>query len=753
MSWRWKRGGASSRAIAETDRLHQAKTLGRKSKALTFRGELRAIRRNRRLTSPLIVAVCLLASGFVVAPFFYSNPPGSRPGEIRYAHDLTIHLAVMEQYDKVLRSGTIYPRWLPDVNYGYGNAWPNFYPPGFYYLSSLVNAIVGNWITTLFVIASLGLAGSVLAFYVLASAFFGRAASAIAAVLYGLLPYHLIDFFWRGAMPEFLSFILLPLILFFVYRVGSRGGARSYAGLGLCYGLSLLLHTPIAYLFSYVLVLYALAWAVADRDWRIALRIFLGMSAGVFLSAIYWLPAITEIKYAAETVTRLFNYHNYYVTRMPNKGGLYEQLLLETFVVQSSAFVVLTMAWLMLTWRRFGRSEAQRPHMGIWAGLGLLAIFMNLPESYSIARMIPNIEIVAFPSRWLAFVCLFAALLTGAVAERLVNQSAATRTAKLKYLAAAGAAAIAVVSSIWFAAQSVIIGSRSNPMVAPYTEFLCDTYCPKGAGATAGLPRTEPVTLEPKTGTHRVIRWEPLYREAIITTDVTAMARFKTFNFPGWTAQLDGEEVRISSDPSQAQVVNIPPGSHTIAIMFSGTLPRKLGAFISLLGALAICGLAVMAPFRFSTQPKVQSVEGVSSAKATIKFVFDFCSILIVVAAFIWCASMLIEVFHLLDKSPQVPVYTQRPIIGEGSEANLSVGKTETAVVATDEGSLVEVLTAIAKGDDQKIESLLQSGRSFRVDQNARVRVLGLSGGKAMVAILEGSNAFRQGWVLEGWLK
>ncbi|HSB09830.1 MAG TPA: 6-pyruvoyl-tetrahydropterin synthase-related protein [Blastocatellia bacterium] len=576
---------------------------------MTLWGTLRAVGRRRLLVAPLIVALCVLASAAVVAPFYYSNPPNSQPGEIRYAHDLTIHLAVIEQFDKMLRSGTIYPRWLPDVNYGYGNAWPNFYPPGFYYLTSLVNAIANNWINTLFVITSLGLAASGLAFYILARAFFGKAPSAIAALLYALLPYHLIDFFWRGAMPEFLSFVLLPLILFFVHKVGSRGGARFYAGLGLCYGLSLMLHTPIAYLFSYVLVLYGLAWAVAERDWRVARRIFLGMAIGVVLSAIYWLPAMIEIKYAAETVTQLFQYHEYYITQLPGDGA-YENLLRATLAIQSAALVLVIAAWGVLTRRGFGHSRtstlgesvSKSPHAGIWAALGMLAVFMNLPTSYSIARMIPRIEIVAFPSRWLAFVCLFTALLTGAVAELLINVHGRERTKRLTYSLAASAAVIAVVSSIWFAAQSVIIGSRSNPMVTTYTDFLCDTYCPKGTGRAADLPLTERIEIEPETAHVELIRWEPLYREAVITTDEIAIARFKTFNFPGWTAQVDGKHVTISSDSAQAQVVSVPSGSHTVQIVFGGTLPRTAGAILSLVGALVTCGLAVAGPLRLGSQ-------------------------------------------------------------------------------------------------------------------------------------------------------
>jgi len=43
----------------------------------------------------------------------------------------------MEDFDKVLRSGVMYPRWLPNLNKGYGSAWPNFESP---VLSSWINS-------------------------------------------------------------------------------------------------------------------------------------------------------------------------------------------------------------------------------------------------------------------------------------------------------------------------------------------------------------------------------------------------------------------------------------------------------------------------------------------------------------------------------------------------------------------------------------------------------------------------------------
>jgi 6-pyruvoyl-tetrahydropterin synthase related domain len=573
------------------------------TEAFSFERKFRATSQDRFRAGLLIVAVGVLMCATVAAPFFYSN--SAQPGqlEIRQTKDMGIHLAVMGQFDRVLRSGAVYPRWLPDVNYGYGNAWPNFYQPGFYYLTSLVNAVTDNWIDTLFLITTFGLFGSGVAFYVLARLFFSRLASVISATVYVLLPYHSFDVFWRGAMPEYLSFVLLPLILYFFYKLGSKGRARYYAGLGVCYGACLMIHIPIAYLLSFILVAYALVWAACRRDWSIVVRTGLGMSVGVLLSAIYWVPATAEIKYAVETVTTLFRYDQNFVSQLYTDP--YGNLLRAIFAVQAVALLAVIAAVLWL--RRPGSNRGNLPtapaqssagkrtsfsHESMWIALGALSLFMNLPVSYYLARLVPRINVVAFPYRWLVFVCLFTSLMTAALVERLRGARETARIAQKKESMAArmafGAAMVVLGMNIWFSAQAVIISSLSSPMIKPEPDFLCDTYCPTGAPPAGDLPRTERIRIESGSGSTEIVEWAPLYRKAVITTDETATARFTTFNFPGWTARVDGADVQISSDAVGAQLISVPRGRHTVEIKFGSTLARNLGAALSVTGVFLV---------------------------------------------------------------------------------------------------------------------------------------------------------------------
>ena len=199
---------------------------------------LQSIKKRPYLLTALIVAAAIGIGFALSAPFFLTRSGRGFDGrmirQIPATHDLIQHIAVMDDFDKVLRHGTLYPRWLPDVNGGYGLPWMNDYPPGFYYLTSLLHTIDSDWINILFIASVLGFAASGLAFYLVARLFYSRLASALAGVLYMALPIHVTEVYWRGAMPQFMGYIFLPLVLYFGYTAGAFGKAGHYAGLALC---------------------------------------------------------------------------------------------------------------------------------------------------------------------------------------------------------------------------------------------------------------------------------------------------------------------------------------------------------------------------------------------------------------------------------------------------------------------------------------------------------------------------------------
>jgi hypothetical protein len=713
----------------------------------------------------LIVLAALIAGTAFSAPFFLHKTTTLDGKVLRTpnTHDMAQHLAVMEQFDNVLKSGVLYPRWLPDINNGYGLPWTNFYPPGLYYLTSFINSALNDSLNTLFVVSALSLAASGLALYGLSRQMYGRLASAVAAVVYVAAPYHILDLYWRGAMPELAGFVLAPLIIYFAFKLGSIGRARYYAGLGFFHGLFVMTHIPVAFLMSYALMLYAVVWAARERDWRIAARITSGIAIAFVLSGIYWLPAFLEIKSASEHFSSIFPYHSSYITLL--KGiDRFGDVMNASFAATAAA--VLT-ALAILSWS--GRPANEKHSAAIrsarengetqtrlWIVMGFATTFMCTSLSIYVSKLLPKIDIASFAWRWMVLATLFAALLVGAAVDRLQRVADLAPSRLWAYRAAISAV---VVLNIWITTQTVVVGALSNPPLNPPSNLVEAGFSPKGAADPHTLPATPLVTTQPARGASEIVRWDPEHREVHVSLREPSRVRLKTYNFPGWVARVDGGSAPMLSDQDGIQVVEVPEGVHKIEIWFSNTLPRTAGALLSALGLLAVISLAAIDRIR-----EARSADQATSVRRPlIRWLKPVAPVLapVLVGALIlfWLSSRGSSSGETASKA-----YTSKAAVSatgtpeaqsstQGTEAVLHLDGVASILVAVDEHALSEAVNAVAANDTEEVDALVQSGRLLRVANDTHVRILEAAGGKTMVRILQGEHLMSEGWVPERWIR
>ena len=249
-------------------------------------------------SSVAVVSFGLLVSIVAVVPFFFMGQP--HPGgmwhlQMPWTYDMALHYDQMRDFSQGLAAGEIYPRWEEDTNRGFGAPTACFYPPGVYYLTALLYPFLRDWILVLLAACLLITTASAIATYVLARRFVSTFAALVAAAVYLLLPYHLVDLYHRGSLAELLSFVWMPLILFFADRLLT--GPRSWptlAGLSLSYGAFVWSHPPTAYQFSLVCLPLVFLMAFWRRDWKGLLWVAAGVVLGLALSAAYLFPAAAE---------------------------------------------------------------------------------------------------------------------------------------------------------------------------------------------------------------------------------------------------------------------------------------------------------------------------------------------------------------------------------------------------------------------------------------------------------------------------
>ena len=573
-------------------------------RSLVHKGPLTRFKTPTPSIKALLFVVVLLLATVVVAPFYLSRidktPDGHRVWGLITTHDLPNFVPMMEQFDKVLRSGVLYPRWNPDFNMGYGTATANFYPPGTFYITSLINVVVSNWAITLFILSALSLAASCLAFYALARTFYSKSASAAAALFYAVLPYHQLDLYWRGAIPEFTGFAFLPVILYFAFKLGSEGRLRYYAAVGLCQGVYLMTHLPVGYLFTYVLAFYAVIWAVRARDLKIALRIAGGVALSLLVSAIYWLPAALEGKYIYEWASDIFPYHENYVGMLPVHDSFNKQIqdvfdcnalaLIATIVILSALSKSSTphSEQPVLTSQE-SKTDLSQSQTKIWIILAILTPFMSTPFSMHLSKLIPKIQIAVPPFRWLAISCMFTSLLVAASIDLLREQRRLRPKQELAYKLSLGAV---IALNLWLTGYGIILGALAKPTYSPPVNFIEAGFTPKDSTRPAKMPDTAAVVITPEGGAIEVLQWLPTHREIAVRVDQPSELRIKTYNFPGWTARIDGKVVPMLSDKDGVQQVEVPPGIHNVQASFENTPPRTAGTVLSAVGLLIVLGLS-----------------------------------------------------------------------------------------------------------------------------------------------------------------
>jgi hypothetical protein len=441
------------------------------------------------------------------------------------------------------------------------------------------------------------MAGSGIAFFALARQFHSAIASAVGALFFMMAPYHTLDLYVRGALPELAGFVFVPLILLLAFRAGRDGRPWRIAALGLAQGLFILFHFPVSYILLPTVAVHALIWAAMRNDWRIAARIALGTLVGLGVSASWWLVALLERKHTWEPFTKDFPYHGSYVTALPNMPW-FERTVAHCL---SALLIALVVSILIAGSARLDRRlRANRPDAGtqivIFRWLAIGTCFMVTPYSAVVATMIPNVDAVSFAWRWLVPASCFAVLAFTAAVEAALPPARRREPKALYALGVAAVFAFNLIISIRIAVPAFAVTNAN--LYAP-TARMENGFRPGRARGVESLPDTERVLLQPPGGgTASVVDWSPARREVVLDLREQRDVRLKTYRFRGWKARLDGRVVPLEADADIAQVVRVPPGRHRLVVTFENVRTVTAAESISLAVILGALGLLTVEGIR-----------------------------------------------------------------------------------------------------------------------------------------------------------
>ncbi len=487
-------------------------------------------------------------------------------------HSSPQNLTWAAQFSEQFRAGILYPRWMPLSFDGLGSPAFYFYPPLPFWIDALVSAITFDLLPVpyrLSVTSTLILFASGLAMQAWLRAETQNPKVALwGAVAYMAAPYHLLDYYMRGAYAEFTAFIFLPLVLLAVRRPLLLPFA--YAGL-------LLSHLPTALLVT-VTVLPAYVLARTPRPAELA-RVVAGGGLGIGLVAIYLVPAMSLQGWiSADQLWAAFYRVERWFVLTPSR---WLEPVIMNIVMWFTLAYALAAAGAMLVTRRFFWPLVSLACLALIAGV--VPWFWQLPE---LAK-------VQFP--WRLLLVVEFATVTALCAE----PAAALRRARLYAFVIV---LIAVTPGLVLAAEDTVARVQFMFKRAVLRQQDVKEYQPRGypQAATLGfaelglepLKEVPPIACTPAAS---ICTATPLAFGALaidVHAEVAVDVVIRRFFFPAW--RLD--PVRSLAPTADLRLIhfNAEPGRHTYRLERHALPAEQWGWSISGASLLLLLGVAAL---------------------------------------------------------------------------------------------------------------------------------------------------------------
>ncbi len=502
------------------------------------------------------------------------------------AHDSEFHLIRLIELDKSIRDGEYYARWFPDLVYGYGYPMLNYYSPLTYYISEFFHLIGMDFFNSIKSTFALGFILSGFSMYLFSRELFGREAGLISGVAYIYVPYHIVDIYVRGALPEFFSFAFLPLVLWSFYQlvISERTqylliSSFSLSGLILTYNL-------MAWIFSPVVILYGILLTRVLK--KSAKKILFAFILALGISAFYWLPAFLEVGFIQlQHLVEVYNYKHHFVYFKqffslywgfglsrpgPNDGMSFQIGIVYLYMTFGSLYYFFKM-----------EDRVKKLLFAFFYLLILASIFLMLEVSAPFWNLVPFLKVATLPWRFLTLVALSTSFLGGVM---LSKYSKIAHMLPVLFIFSSMPYLVVIPLDVGLDDFSV-----ENIRTSGTTTTVGDEFLPVWVKEMPLAPAEEVISPLKTVDAREIMRKANAYEFVIRATKETEL-QLNIFWFPGWRGYIDGERIELKPSMKKGLIAfRVPEGEHSVLIKFESTIIRQLGwllTFFSLIFAFLV---------------------------------------------------------------------------------------------------------------------------------------------------------------------
>jgi hypothetical protein len=522
------------------------------------------------------------------------------------AHDMPWHLERVMGVSFEMKHGDFYPRWLSAGCFGKGLPVLNYYSPLLYLVigawHSLGLSLAGALKLTCFSLFFLGAAGM----YRWVRGYCDVPGALVSCTIYTFLPYHFLDIYVRGALPEFAALALLPWLLRGIDLCFDESDyLRGILLTAVISALTILTHNLSAFIIAPFAALYFAFDAFSRKaDLRAVSMALLGPLLGVGLSSFYWLPMLVELRYLGNftnATVGAYPYYDHFVSPLqwfsPSWGFSTRAGGADGMSFQLGYALLFFVALSAISTAKSGRTESRR-FAFITLVLGGGSLLLTTKFSAPLYKVVSGLQFIQFPWRYLGVSTLFLSAFSGL--------STGSRTDAPHRYKAPALLAVAVVMCLLFSSthravkQVIPVDLDEVERFAVAGENLGgmgaeNEYLPKWATDSSLVPRK--AQLEPFLASLSSNSRMPELHGGGMRFLVDAIHSgtaivIPVFYFPGWQAEIDGHRADIAIAHGGLISLGVPQGEHLVKLWFGTTWPRTTGWVMSGIALILVVVLA-----------------------------------------------------------------------------------------------------------------------------------------------------------------
>jgi hypothetical protein len=547
--------------------------------------------------------LALLLCFWAVKPLF---APGFFP-----IHD-NEQIARLFDLNQALSFWNIPPRIAPNLGFGYGYLFFNFYPPFVYYIAEIFKVIGFTYIGSTKIMIGLGFLLASFFMYLFSKEFFGKLGGLTSAVLYTYAPYHAVDVYVRGAIPEFWSMVFLPAIFWSFYKLKQNYKWKYIVFSVIFTSFLILTHNLVMLMSGPFIFIFILYFSLTGKNRiKYAFASFIVIIFSFLITSYFWVPSYFEKGYTMVNLLtmELANYGQHFVciNQFWNSpwgyAGSAPGCLADGMSFQVGKIHLILSLLSFLTAFYLVRAKKTRT-IGILLFIFVVSlvfsIFMATSYSQFIWNRISPLWYIQFPWRFLIFSSFFSSLLAGSFVLIPFPK-------KFKF----AFIFIIIFSAVWlnakyFTPSKFLLTVNDNDYIS--TEFirwdislLSWEYVPKGIATKKSNIGTTVIDItknEIAKKSYQVIggnmmvkelQISPQEKEYRVSSDRESILRINSYAYPGWKVYVDGKEVEYN-DNNKQKLITLGPlvGSHVVIAEFTDTKIRFWGNLVSLVGIIIL---------------------------------------------------------------------------------------------------------------------------------------------------------------------